>query len=42
VVVIEIDDEVWGMFKRSWALLGMRTDDASIRMLEGQLWRALS
>jgi hypothetical protein len=27
MVRIEIDDEVWDLFKRSWALMGMRTDE---------------
>jgi hypothetical protein len=38
MVRIEIDDEVWGVFKRSWAVMGVRTDEHLIRMLEIDLW----
>jgi hypothetical protein len=38
MVRIEIDAEVWNVFKRSWALLGVRTDEELVRMLEDDLW----
>lgn len=34
----EIDDEVWDVFKRSWTLLGVRTDEELVRALENELW----
>lgn len=30
---IEIEDEVWDMFKRSWALMGVRTDEQLVRFI---------
>ena len=38
IVLIEIDDEVWELYKKSWALLGTKTHEGLIKMLEVQLW----
>ena len=38
MVRIEIDDEVWSLYKKSWALMGVRTDEELFRMLEDQIW----
>jgi len=38
LVSIEIDDEVWEIYKKSWALLGTKTHEDLVRMLEVQLW----
>lgn len=38
MVQIEIDDEVWELFKASWALMGIRTHDELVRMLEVEMW----
>jgi len=38
MVLIEIDDEVWNKYKKSWAILGVKTDEDLIEMLESQLW----
>ena len=37
--MIEIDDEVWDVFKSSWALLGVREHRKLVAMLEDQLYR---
>jgi hypothetical protein len=39
MVRIEIDDEVWQVYKKSWALMEVRTDEKLIRILEDQIWR---
>lgn len=38
LVSIWIDDEVWEVFKRSWALCDVRTHEKLVRMLEVELW----
>lgn len=38
LVLIEIDDEVWEIYKKSMALLGVRTHEELVRMIEIQLW----
>ena len=37
MVSIEIDDKVWSVFKKSWALLGVKTEEELIEMLECEL-----
>ena len=37
MVRIEVDDEVWRVYRQSWALLGIRTDEQLIKLLEMQL-----
>ncbi len=34
MVTIEIDDEVWELYKKSWALLGVRAHYELVRILE--------
>jgi len=34
VVLIEVDDEIWNIYKRSWALFGVKTHAELVRMLE--------
>ena len=34
LVLIEIDDETWELYKKSWALFGVKTDDGVVKMLE--------
>ncbi len=36
---IVVSDEVWNMYKKSWALNGIRTDEELVRVLEDQIWR---
>jgi hypothetical protein len=38
MVRIEIDGEVWQLYKKSWALMGVRTEEKLIALLEDQLW----
>jgi hypothetical protein len=38
MVRIEIDDEVWQVYKKSWALMGVRTEEKLIAYLEDDLW----
>ena len=37
MVKIEIDDEVWQVYKKSWALMGVRTDEKLVAFLEDDL-----
>ena len=37
MVLIEMDDEVWDLYKKSWALLGTKTHEGLISMLEVEL-----
>lgn len=37
-MMIEIDDEIWSLFRSSMAVFGWKTDDECIRALEQQLW----
>jgi hypothetical protein len=37
LVKVDFSDEVWELFKRSWALLGVRTHDELVRVLESQV-----
>lgn len=37
MVKIEIADEAWDVYKRSWALMGIRTDEELVRIFEGDL-----
>lgn len=37
MVRIEIDGEVWQVYKKSWALMGVRTDEKLIAFLEDDL-----
>ena len=37
MVRIEFDDEVWRLYRQSWALLGVRTNKQLIQLLEMQL-----
>ena len=37
VVLIEVDDEIWNLYKRSWALFGVKTHAELVRMLERYL-----
>lgn len=39
MVEIEIDDEVWRLYKKSWALMGIRTDEKLVGILEQEIWR---
>lgn len=39
MVKIEIDDEVWSLYKKSWALMGIRTDEKLIDILEKEIQR---
>ena len=34
MLTVELDDEAWGLWKRSWALWGVRTNDELIKFLE--------
>jgi len=34
LVWIEIDDEAWELYKKSWALMGVKTHAGLVRMLE--------
>jgi hypothetical protein len=38
MVRIKIDDEVWQVYKKPWALMGVRTEEKLIALLEDQLW----
>jgi hypothetical protein len=38
MVRIEIDDEVWQVYKKSWALMGVRTEEKLIAFLNDDLW----
>ncbi len=38
MVKIEIDDEVWQVCKKSWALMGVRTEGELIACLQDDLW----
>lgn len=38
MVRIEIDDEVWQVYKKSWALMGVRTEEKLIAYLQDDLW----
>jgi hypothetical protein len=40
VVKIEIDDELWRLYKKSWALFDIKTEDKVIVMLEDSMWRS--
>ena len=42
MVKIEIDDEVWNLYRKSWALLGVRDNYKLVEMLEDQMWRESS
>lgn len=33
-MIIEIDDEVWSLYKKSWALMGAKEHEDLVRMLE--------
>jgi hypothetical protein len=33
MVLIEIDDDVWDLFKKSWVLLGVREHEKLVEML---------
>ena len=37
MVRIEIDDEVWQVYKKSWALMGVRTEEKLVAFLEDDL-----
>ena len=37
MVRIEIDGEVWQVYKKSWALMGVRTEEKLIAFLEDDL-----
>lgn len=37
MVLIEIDDKVWSAYAQSWALLGVRKEEALVGMLEKQM-----
>lgn len=39
---IEIDDEVWNLYRKSWALLGVRDHYKLVKMLEDQMWEESS
>jgi|WetSurSiteA1Bulk_404760.scaffolds.fasta_scaffold381443_1 hypothetical protein len=36
-MIIEVDDEVWLKYKKSWALMGVRNHDQLTEMLEEQI-----
>jgi len=38
LVLIEIDDETWELYKKSWALFGVKPDDGVVKMLEVHMW----
>ena len=38
MVIIEIDDDVWDVISRAWALLGIRGYDNLVRFLVQGLW----
>jgi hypothetical protein len=38
MVKIEIDDEVWNLYRKSWVLCGVRDHYKQVKMLEDQLW----
>lgn len=38
MVWIEIDDEVWELYKKSWALFGVRTHEELVKTLNNSLW----
>jgi hypothetical protein len=38
MVTIEIDDDIWDAYRRSWALLGVRGHEELVRILEIGLW----
>ena len=39
---IEIDDEAWNLYIKSWALNGVRDHHKRVKMLEDQMWEELS
>ena len=38
MVKIEIDDEVWNLYRKSWLLVGIRDHYKQVKILEQQLW----
>lgn len=38
MVIVDIDDEVWDVYRRSWALMGVRGDKELVRFLEIDMW----
>jgi hypothetical protein len=40
MVKIEIDDELWRLYKKSWVRFGVKTEDRVIVMLEDFMWRS--
>ena len=40
MVKMEIDDELWRLYKKSWALFDVKTEDKVIVMLEDSMWRS--
>jgi hypothetical protein len=40
MVKIEIDDELWRLYKKSWVLFDVKTEDKVIVMLEDSTWRS--
>ncbi len=39
MVKIEIDDELWRLYKKSWVPFDVKTEDMVIVMLEDFMWR---
>jgi len=40
MVKIEINDELWRLYKKSWALFDVNTEDEVMLMLEDSMWRS--
>jgi hypothetical protein len=38
MVIIDIDDEVWDVYRRSWALMEVRGYKELVRFLEIEMW----